>query len=143
MQNKSAFLLISEKSLEQLQHIGDNNEDIKSRFRGNLVIEGDSLMPFEEDYWDKILVDGKDIVLKTIDKCERCHMVTIDQESGKIDGKFYVNLAKKRKQNGKVFFGSNLNLDVNCWLNRNKKSNDGSNEMYISVNDKLQILSFK
>ncbi|GME67236.1 unnamed protein product [[Candida] boidinii] len=143
MQNKSAFLLISEKSLEQLQHIGDNNEDIKSRFRGNLVIEGDSLMPFEEDYWDKILVEGKDIVLKTIDKCERCHMVTIDQESGKIDGKFYVNLAKKRKQNGKVFFGSNLNLDVNCWLNRNKKSNDGSNEMYISVNDKLQILSFK
>ncbi|OWB74333.1 catalytic activity protein [[Candida] boidinii] len=146
MQNKSAFLLISEKSLEQLQQetkIGDNNEDIKSRFRGNIVIEGDSLIPFEEDYWDKISVNGKDIVLKTIDKCERCHMVTIDQESGKIDGKFYINLAKKRKQNGKVFFGSNLNLDVSCWLNRNKKTNGVSNEMSISVNDNLQILSFK
>jgi hypothetical protein len=97
-----------------------------SRFRPNLVIEGD-FAPFAEDSWKEISVAGLSIDMRR--PCERCTIITIDQDKGaKASPEPLAALAKYRREGTKVLFG------IRGWSEQ---------EGLVRVGDAVQILSTK
>ena len=85
------LLLIGEGSLEELNRriVAGGRDAHRSsqvtmvRFRPNLVVRGSE--PFAEDGWARIRVG--EAVFRVVKPCGRCVMTTIDQATGKFDGK--------------------------------------------------------
>ena len=95
-----------------------------NRFRSNLVISGAE--PYAEDKWKKISIGNN--IFEIVKPCDRCSITTIDQQTGKRDGKEPLKtLAEYRTVNGKVLFGQNM---------------VGPGKGTISVGDKVEVLLF-
>ena len=76
-----------------------------SRFRPNIVISG--AQAYNEDVWNELVV--QDAVLKGANKCVRCSITTVDQQTAEAGKEPLKMLAKYRrnKENG-VEFGRNF-----------------------------------
>ena len=103
------FMLLAENSLNDL------NEKLEAklpmnRFRPNLVI--DDAEAFAEDRWKKIQI-GKTIFRST-KPCARCVMTTIEQNSGKFDGKEPLKTLAKYRLAKDVFPDNFESLDLNA-----------------------------
>ena len=118
LSNESPVLGISLASLARL------NEEIRRRggepvsaevFRANIVIGspagGPSAPPdafsYSEDHWSRIRIGGRHD-FKMLGACRRCHMVCIDQETAAKRDEPFLTLAKTRRFEGKVFFGTHM-----------------------------------
>ncbi|MCE7059495.1 MOSC domain-containing protein [Dyadobacter sp. CY343] len=97
------FLLTSETSLDDLNSRLPEPVSM-NRFRPNFVIAGAAT--FEEDQWKSIQISG--IGFDLISPCERCVVVTIDQETGRKGLEPLRTLSKYRRQDRHIFFGQNL-----------------------------------
>ena len=80
------------------------------RFRPNLVLDG--LQAHEEDWIDRITLDGPDgpVVLRLVKPCSRCSIPDVDPARGEPDHAVGAELAGYRadaRLNGKVTFGMN------------------------------------
>ncbi len=75
-----------------------------SRFRPNLVVEGD-LIAWEEDHWS-YLKNGT-VSLRIVKACARCAVVTVSDE-GKFQKEPLHTLNSFRNWGGKVLFGMNI-----------------------------------
>lgn len=73
------------------------------RFRPNLVLQGTA--PFEED--DFALTQIDTVTFRRARLCERCVVTTIDQDTAQADREPLRTLARFRKWDGAVWFGSN------------------------------------
>lgn len=72
--------LASQKSLSELNTYA--KQPIKmSSFRPNIVVDGEDLEAYDEDYWQRIRV-GKELGLITVRACDRCPIPNIDQLTG-------------------------------------------------------------
>ncbi|CDK27975.1 unnamed protein product [Kuraishia capsulata CBS 1993] len=159
MQNKSAFLLLTQPSLDSIgsgesllspvsSHSSgkdtDNDSDVSTpsssvssfsgenlapRFRANILVDGVGLVPYEEDFWSEISIGSEGLVIKTMERCDRCHMITIDSNTGERDPTLFSILSRERKEKGKVYFGSNMNLDEQCY----------DREYKIKIGDRLVV----
>lgn len=111
--NESPILLISSSSVQAL------NRDITSKggapvseatFRANIVVEPlqDSCphQPFSEDAWSSMRIGVHDF--KFLGACRRCQMVCVNQSTGERGQEPFVTLAKTRRFDGKVYFGSHM-----------------------------------
>jgi uncharacterized protein len=97
------FLLISEASLEDLNHRLAEPVPM-DRFRPNLVITGSSR--FAEDHWRRIRI-GK-LTFRVVKPCMRCTVPGVDQLTG-LEGKEpMATLAQFRRQGNGVVFGQNV-----------------------------------
>jgi uncharacterized protein YcbX len=115
------MLLASQASLDQL------NKDIAEvtggepipmdRFRPNIVVSGDWLEPYDEDYWRRVYIGQ--MLASVVRPCKRCSIPYVNQETGKrTDAKTVgKTLSATRRgfdttkydDNGKgVFFAQNL-----------------------------------
>lgn len=114
LSNESPILAINLSSLAAL------NREIVSRggtpvsaetFRANIVI-GQALdsteesLAYSEDHWTTIRIGQQDF--KMLGSCRRCHMVCIDQETATKSDEPFITLAKTRRFDGKVFFGTHM-----------------------------------
>lgn len=97
-QNKSDFLVINQASFDAVC----DDKFLMHRFRGNIIVS--HLNEFAEDQWNGLIGN---VGLKKVSDCERCKMITVDSKGG-WDRKFYFDIAKKRKWDGKVWFGINM-----------------------------------
>lgn len=112
LSNESPILTISRASINRL------NEQIKSSggktvraevFRANIVVAENhrpnsiAAIPYAEDQWRMMRI-GKHY-FEMLGPCRRCHMVCIDQDTGKRNQEPFVTLAKTRRFDGKVYFG--------------------------------------
>lgn len=98
------FLLIGEASLEDLNERMDVPVPM-NRFRPNFVVAGAEA--FAEDTWKKIRVG--DTIFHLVKPCARCVITTVDQSTGKKNGKEPLKtLSAYRNRKGKVLFGQNL-----------------------------------
>ncbi|HUR97545.1 MAG TPA: MOSC N-terminal beta barrel domain-containing protein [Pyrinomonadaceae bacterium] len=98
------FLLIGEGSLEELNSRLERPVPM-NRFRPNFVVAGSE--PFAEDDWRRIRIGSSEFYV--VKPCGRCVITTVDQATGKIDGKDPLKtLSTFRNRNGKVLFGQNL-----------------------------------
>ncbi|KAL7946690.1 pyridoxal phosphate-dependent transferase [Trichoderma barbatum] len=127
LSNESPILMISTSSVEMLnQTITDTGESAvdESVFRANIVVEASpgqhSRPPYSEDMWRRISI-GKHS-FKLLGACQRCHMVCVDQTTGERRQEPFVTLAKTRRLNGKVYFGTHMQHEL---LEQSEES-DGS-----------------
>ncbi|KAF4979030.1 hypothetical protein FZEAL_4705 [Fusarium zealandicum] len=117
LSNESPILMIHSSSVDAL------NQEIESSggkpvpertFRANIVLEqtpGTKGCPaFAEDDWDSMHIGRQDF--KLLGACRRCQMVCVDQETGEKREEPFVTLAKKRRFDGKVYFGVHMRHDL-------------------------------
>ena len=99
------LLLTTDASLADLNQRLDKTLPM-SRFRPNLVIDGDT--PWAEDKWKRIRVG--EIEFEITHPCVRCVVTTIDQDTGQKspDGEPLKTLATFRRGEKGVLFGMNL-----------------------------------
>ncbi len=114
LSNESPILAISLASLRAL------NEEIRNRggkevspavFRANVVLdsasqESTSRLDYAEDNWSSLQIGVQKF--RMLGSCRRCHMVCINQETGEKSQEPFVTLAKTRRFDGKVFFGTHM-----------------------------------
>ncbi|KAH8124522.1 hypothetical protein ACSS6W_003132 [Trichoderma asperelloides] len=113
LSNESPILMISTSSVESLNQSimktgGSAVEE--AVFRANIVIEtwpGQQSWPaYSEDMWRMVSIG--DHGFKLLGACQRCHMVCVDQNTGERRQEPFVTLAKTRRLNGKVYFGTHM-----------------------------------
>lgn len=113
LSNESPILVINRVSIDTL------NDDIKvkggkpasaSVFRANIVISSSEArklqQPYSEDDWLRMRIGQQDFQM--LGSCRRCHMICVDQDTAIRDEEPFVTLAKTRRFDGKVFFGSHM-----------------------------------
>ncbi|KAJ1974725.1 hypothetical protein H4R35_003474 [Dimargaris xerosporica] len=109
--NESPFLLISQASVDQvgkwmtlssepsattaLPMSNAKTPIPASRFRGNFVIQGSQLASFAEDQANMVRIG--DQYFEISKPCNRCQMVSIDQETGAIGKEPFTTLSLHRK----------------------------------------------
>lgn len=97
------LLLTGSASLDDLNEKLDLPIGIE-RFRTNIHLQTNQ--PFEEEAWEKVKIG--DVVFSVAKKCARCHVINIDQNSGKASKEPLKTLSAYRKEGNKVNFGVNL-----------------------------------
>lgn len=96
------YLLTNQASLDDLN--GRLAQPVPmTRFRPNLVISG--AQAYAEDQWQRLQIG--EAVFEIVKPCERCVMITQDQQTGVGGPEPLRTLAGYRRLNGKVIFGQN------------------------------------
>lgn len=114
LSNESPILAINRASIDAL-----NREILKtggkiasaSVFRANIVLAPSSSSTSEaytEDHWTSLVIESNKYQM--LGSCRRCHMICVDQETAEKDEEPFVTLAKTRRFESKVFFGSHMCL---------------------------------
>jgi molybdenum cofactor sulfurtransferase len=113
LSNESPILLVNTASLHDL-----NTKIVRSGgkpanasvFRANIVLASstplDQQNPYSEDLWERLQIGQQEF--KMLGSCRRCHMICVDQETAEKNEEPFVTLAKTRKFEGKIFFGSHM-----------------------------------
>lgn len=101
------FLLISDASHQQVQQWADRSVDIR-RFRANIVVNGETMGPFEEDAWNTVRIS--DCKFNVARGCTRCTVVNVDPETAEPDddGAILETLKSHRSFGNAVMFGQNM-----------------------------------
>lgn len=115
LSNESPILAINMASVRALNNEikahGGGKEISAAVFRANIVL--DTLftktspdLAYAEDDWSRMRIGAH--YYKMLGSCRRCHMVCIDQTTGAKGEEPFVTLAKTRRFDGKVFFGTHM-----------------------------------
>jgi len=112
LSNESPILAINRASLDAL------NEDIirsggkpasASVFRANVILASttsERQKPYSEDHWTGLRIGRQPFQM--LGSCRRCHMICVDQDSAEKNEEPFVTLAKTRRFESKIFFGSHM-----------------------------------
>lgn len=112
LSNESPILAINRSSLDAL-----NEQILKTGgkpapaavFRANIVIASSTpqdLEPYSEDHWTTLRIGLQQYQM--LGSCRRCHMICVDQNTAEKNEQPFVTLAKTRRFDSKVFFGSHM-----------------------------------
>jgi len=113
LSNESPILAINLASLRSL-----NSEIFKrggkevpaSVFRANVVLDSAGRDPttasYAEDNWSSLRIGHQNF--KMLGSCRRCHMVCVNQDTAEKSQEPFFTLAKTRRFDGKVFFGTHM-----------------------------------
>lgn len=100
------YLLVTESSRAELsRQVG--REISMARFRPNIVVNGDRVKPFDEDFWETARIGSAMFQLPKISS--RCKIPTVDPDNGTFDedNEPTVTLRRIRAVGKKVLFGQN------------------------------------
>ncbi|RFU25275.1 hypothetical protein B7463_g11059, partial [Scytalidium lignicola] len=113
LSNESPILALNRSSIDAL------NAEIKrtggkcisaSVFRGNIVLASNSkeknIHPYSEDHWTSLRIGHEEYQM--LGSCRRCHMICIDQDTAVKDEEPFITLAKTRRFESKIYFGSHM-----------------------------------
>ncbi|KAL2065043.1 hypothetical protein VTL71DRAFT_4183 [Oculimacula yallundae] len=110
--NESPLLVVSKASLttlnKEIANVGGKPACV-SVFRANIVLsspQSEDLQPYDEDHWTSLRI-GKQ-AFQMLGSCRRCHMICIDQDTAEKNDQPFVTLAKTRRFDSKIFFGSHM-----------------------------------
>ncbi|KAH6662513.1 hypothetical protein B0J14DRAFT_450396, partial [Halenospora varia] len=96
----AALLIVSEASLRDL-HPRIDEDVVLERFTPNIVVDGDELSEWDEDFWGEILIGEEEERVVLTSNCFRCTSINIDLEKGVIgegeSGKLLKKLMKDRR----------------------------------------------
>jgi hypothetical protein len=108
----SSMLLATEPSLAQLNSEMDEPVPM-NRFRPNIVVDGEGLAPYDEDFWTQIRIGA--LAAFVVKASDRCVTTDVDQDTA-VTGKAVRRALRTRKganaydeSNMGVFFAQNLN----------------------------------
>lgn len=112
LSNESPILVINRASLSSLNDIiakTGGKQASASVFRANIVVSStdqNDELAYGEDNWSSMQIGQQ--MFQMLGSCRRCHMICIDQETAQKDEEPFVTLAKTRRFESKVFFGSHV-----------------------------------
>ncbi|TEY50429.1 hypothetical protein BOTCAL_0276g00100 [Botryotinia calthae] len=113
LSNESPILAINRSSINMLNdQIAKSGGKLASAsvFRGNIVLASteltDSHHPYSEDHWSTLQIGSE--TYQMLGSCRRCHMICVDQDTAEKNEEPFVTLAKTRRFESKVFFGSHM-----------------------------------
>jgi molybdenum cofactor sulfurtransferase len=112
LSNESPILAINRASLDSLNvEIAQTGGKLASAsvFRANIVLASSNpkfQTPYSEDYWGKLRIGSQQFQM--LGSCRRCHMICVDQDTAERDEEPFVTLAKTRRFESKIFFGSHM-----------------------------------
>ncbi|KAK1982163.1 MOSC N-terminal beta barrel domain-containing protein [Colletotrichum cereale] len=115
LSNESPILVINMASLHALNREVEANggRPVPSEsFRANLVIGAtrySDQLAWAEDGWESLTIGEEEF--KMMGACRRCQMVCVDQETGERHQEPFVTLAKVRRFDGKVYFGTHMGYE--------------------------------
>ncbi|KAI0117418.1 molybdenum cofactor sulfurase [Daldinia grandis] len=139
LSNESPILAINLSSLEALNHqiVGQGGRPIPPEvFRANIVIASSASksqsLAYSEDHWSSLRVGQQDF--KMLGSCRRCHMICIDQDTAEKREEPFVTLAKTRRFDGKVFFGTHM-----CHIPSPRTDTKEAQFSTIAVGDKVVV----
>ena len=138
LSNESPILLIIQSSVDAINAEiarGFGKPADARVFRANIVV-GSSLAaacdaPYDEDNWSSIQIGQQNFTM--LGSCRRCHMICIDQETAEKNAEPFLTLAKTRKMDGKVWFGSHM-----CHNPKEDMTREGQRPT-ISVGDQVVV----
>jgi uncharacterized protein YcbX len=108
----NSMLLATEPSLAQLNACLDEPVPM-NRFRPNIVVAGNGLIPYDEDYWTEIRIGA--LTAYVVKACDRCSIPDTDQATAAVGKAVRVALRTRKGINAHdvsnrgVFFAQNLN----------------------------------
>ncbi|KAL6807758.1 MOSC domain-containing protein [Trichoderma sp. SZMC 28013] len=101
----AAYLVVSEKSLANVNaRLSSGPVDIV-KFRPNIVVDGDGEGEFEEDFWAELSIGGRPTLAMT-KLCNRCTSLNVDYETGRFGEGEKGMLLKKLMSDRRVDAGS-------------------------------------
>jgi uncharacterized protein YcbX len=110
--DSNAMLLASEPSLAKLNT--ELEEPVPmNRFRPNIVVDGEGLAAYDEDYWLQVQIGG--LTAFVVKACDRCVIPDVDQRTAAVGKTVRRALVTRRGVNAHddsnkgVFFAQNLN----------------------------------
>ncbi|KAI9650160.1 hypothetical protein NHQ30_000173 [Ciborinia camelliae] len=113
LSNESPILVINRSSINILnEEIAKSGGKLASAsvFRGNIVLasteSNDRQQPYGEDHWSTLKIGSE--MYQMLGSCRRCHMICVDQDTAEKNEEPFVTLAKTRRFESKVFFGSHM-----------------------------------
>lgn len=113
LSNESPILAITTSSLNALNEAiegSSGNQASASVFRANIVLAStaakDDRHPYDEDKWKSIHIGQEQFLM--LGSCRRCHMICVNQETAEKDEEPFVTLARTRRFDSKIFFGSHM-----------------------------------
>lgn len=112
LSNESPILAINMASVRALNKeiIERGGTEVSAAvFRANIILDTydqNMDLAYAEDNWSSIRIGQQDF--KMLGSCRRCHMVCINQETGKKGEEPFITLSKTRRFDGKVFFGTHM-----------------------------------
>ena len=113
LSNESPILAISKLSLDALnQEItrAGGSPAAASVFRANIVLASSERsrahQPYGEDHWTSLRIGQQDFQM--LGSCRRCHMICVNQDTAEKDREPFLTLAKTRRFESKIFFGSHM-----------------------------------
>jgi molybdenum cofactor sulfurtransferase len=112
LSNESPILAINKASLDALNEEiiqGGGKPASASVFRPNVVLtsaNSQGQIPYSEDNWTALRIGQQ--TFQMLGSCRRCHMICIDQATAEKNEEPFVTLAKTRRFESKIFFGSHM-----------------------------------
>ncbi|KUJ22341.1 molybdenum cofactor sulfurase [Mollisia scopiformis] len=112
LSNESPILAINKDSLDVLNDgiIRSGGKPASaSVFRANIVLASSQLsnpQPYAEDHWSSLRIGQQNFQM--LGSCRRCHMICVDQDTAEKNEEPFVTLAKTRRFESKIFFGSHM-----------------------------------
>jgi molybdenum cofactor sulfurtransferase len=112
LSNESPILAINKASLDALNHeiIQHGGKPASaSVFRANVVLasaNSEKQNPYSEDHWTTLRIGQQ--TFQMLGSCRRCHMICVDQDTAEKNEEPFVTLAKTRRFESKIFFGSHM-----------------------------------
>ncbi|KAI6714503.1 hypothetical protein JHW43_003017 [Diplocarpon mali] len=112
LSNESPILAINRASLDALNieiaRSGGKSASA-SVFRANIVLaplNSADQEPYSEDHWTSLQIGQQSFQM--LGSCQRCNMICVDQETAQKNEEPFVTLAKIRRFESKIFFGSHM-----------------------------------
>jgi len=113
LSNESPILAISRSSINALNkeiEKSGGKQAVASVFRANIILTclspSEPQEPYSEDDWSTLCI-GKQR-FQMLGSCRRCHMICVDQDTAEKNKEPFVTLAKTRRFESKIFFGSHM-----------------------------------
>lgn len=112
LSNESPILAINRASLNALnrQIVETGGKPASSSvFRANIVIGSSNTRdeePYDEDHWTTLHIGRQKFQM--LGSCRRCHMICVDQDTAEKNEEPFLSLAKTRRFDSKIFFGSHM-----------------------------------
>lgn len=123
LSNESPILAINKASLDSLNleiSRAGGKPASAAVFRANIVLASsnpEGQKPYAEDEWKTLRIGSH--MFEMLGSCRRCHMICVDQETAEKSEEPFVTLAKTRRFESKIFFGTHM-----CYLPKTGSSKE-------------------
>jgi uncharacterized protein YcbX len=101
--NEGALLVTSEVSVRSLDsRLSDGEKVVQEKFRPSIVLSGEDIEPWDEDFWAELEVVPSGIRILLTSNCARCVTINMDLDTGRVSEGESGKLLKKLQSDRRI-----------------------------------------